>query len=323
MIIGRVKFLFIFIAVSLLAFFACGQSWADEGGPATQGEVVSEAASSEGFRQRLEELVTVKEEAEEEFAQDFDSSVRYMPSSGAKSQSGSLTLVDSAAEYSYELKAFGKLPLELGVGLEHIGINNSTVVKLPASLTSVVFGAAVTLPFFNLDKTYLRVGVRPSFYTDNWNIYSSAFRLPVHFLGIYKPNDKLTYILGVGVNPDFRDDVVPILGLIYKPNDKLTFNIVPPEPTISYALNKKIELFTEFGAAEDEYKVTKDDQTKLSLYYSEVFVGGGINYKVNKFIESSLSAGGVFNRSLKYKDNLGKVIIKNGFYTELSLRASF
>ncbi len=54
-----------------------------------------------GYRQVLEEVV-VKEE--EYFPQELDSYARYMPSRGAKAQSGKVGIIDSAAEYSYEIK---------------------------------------------------------------------------------------------------------------------------------------------------------------------------------------------------------------------------
>jgi long-subunit fatty acid transport protein len=106
------------------------------------------------------------------------------------------------------------------------------------------------------------------------------------------------------------------LGFIYQPNDRLSFNIVPKRPNVSYKLNDKLTVFAEAGMSYEEYEVTKDDLKNVVLRFKEDRLGTGIKYKFNKFIESSVTVGGVFNRSLKYRDSLGKVDIKSGFYSE-------
>jgi hypothetical protein len=52
-------------------------------------------------------------------------------------------------------------------------------------------------------------------------------------------------------------------------------------------------------------------------------LGGGLKYSLNKFIDTSLSVGGMFNRTLKYRDSLGKVNIQNCLYTEFRVEAQF
>jgi len=59
------------------------------------------------------------------------------------------------------------------------------------------------------------------------------------------------------------------------------------------------------------------------LEYNEMHLGTGVKYQVNKYIQSSISAGYIFNRSIKYReDNLGKVSLKDGLYTELRVNIS-
>jgi len=59
------------------------------------------------------------------------------------------------------------------------------------------------------------------------------------------------------------------------------------------------------------------------LEYNEMHLGTGVKYQVNKNIQSSISGGFIFNRSIKYKDDdLGKVSLKNGLYTELRVNIS-
>ena len=48
------------------------------------------------------------------------------------------------------------------------------------------------------------------------------------------------------------------------------------------------------------------------------FLAGNLRLLLVVLYPSSLTAGSVFNRSIKYRDDsLGKVGIKNGLYTEL------
>lgn len=250
----------------------------------------------------------------------IDSYFRYMPSRSVDAQSGKVEILEGDTEYSYEFKAFDKLPLKLSLDNKYIGIENTTSVKLPAHLVGLTTDIETTFPFFNVDKTYLCLGMSPSFYGDDWSFRSSGFRLPSRAYLIHQPTDKWTFLAGVAFYPDFENEVLPILGFIYKPNDKLTFKITPKRPNINYILNDKITLFAEGGSTFGEFEVNKDNLKNVVLRYRETHLGAGIKYKVNKFIESSLSCGGIFGRSLKYRDDsLGKVDIKNGVYTELRL----
>ena len=212
------------------------------------------------------------------------------------------------------------MPLKLSLDNKYICIENTTTVKLPAHLVGLTTDIETTFPFFNVDKTYLSLGVSPSFYGDDWSFRTSGFRLPSRAFLIYQPTEKWTFLAGVAFYPDFENEVLPILGFIYKPNDKLTFEITPKRPNISYILNDKITLFAEGGSTFSEFEVSKDNLKNVVLRYRETHLGAGIKYKVNKFIESSLSCGGIFGRSLKYRDDsLGEVDIKNGTYAELRL----
>lgn len=268
------------------------------------------------YRQKIRDVV-IEEEAP--LPREIDSYVRYMGSSGAKAQSGHVGVVDSMMENTNQVKLFGKLPVEFITGLRYIGIENDTVVKLPSHLTAVSLGIGTTLPLFGIEKTYFSFALAPSFFTDNWNFHSSSFRLPQRYFLIYQPDKKWTFVCGVAVYPDFDEEVLPIVGFIYKPNEKLTFNLIPRRPEISYALNKKLKVFVEADMSGAEFEVTKDGSENVVLRYDEMHSGAGLRYKFNKNITASLSAGGMFRRSIKYKDSLGKVDIKDCFYTEFRL----
>ncbi|MBN2831308.1 MAG: hypothetical protein JXL82_03395 [Candidatus Omnitrophica bacterium] len=274
---------------------------------------LSFSADAPDYRQRLGELITY-EEAEDEFLQESDSYIRYMPSRGAKSVSGSVSIVQAVTEYSYDLKIAGKLPVQLGVAAKYTGIDNTTNVKLPSSLTFATFAAEITLPFFNLENNYFRVNLEPSLFGSKWNFRSSNFRFLQQYFLISQWRENLVFILGVAVFPDFEDEVWPIAGFIWQPNDKLSFNIIPKNPSINYSLNEKLDIFLEWDIALGEYEVDRSDVKNVVLQYNETVAGAGFQYKINKNIQFLFSAGGIFDRYLKYRDGLGKVSIKNGAY---------
>jgi len=312
----------VFMAVFYL-FFVLGNSYAqDQARVEAKDAAMQEALSEDSpaiskYRQELRKTIVVKEEY---FPQELDSYVRYIGTRGAGSQSGKVGIVDSSAEYSYEIKAFGKVPVQFAIASRYIDIDNTTAVKLPAHLTSAGFGVETTLPFFNFDKTYLTIGVAPSFFSDNWNFRTASFSLIQRYFLIYQPNEKWVFVCGVDYYPRFREPVSPILGFIYKPNDRLAFSLVPGTPEISYLLNDKLTVFIQGDSSNNEYRVTKDNLKNVVLNYNETHLGTGLRYKWNKHVTGSLVVGGVFNRSIEYRqDSLGKVVIKDGFYTEFRL----
>jgi len=259
-------------------------------------------------------------QAEDEPQHNLDAYLRYIPSRSAKTISGKVEIIESEAEYSYQFKVFDKLPVKFSLTPQYIGIENTTEVELPSNLTGLTTDIEVTLPFFNFYETYLRLGVSPSFYGDDWDFETSDFRIPMRYFLIHRPNDQWTFIAGVAIYPDFESEVLPILGFIYKPNNKLTFNIIPKRPNISYLVNDQLTLFAEGGGSTNsEFEVTKDNLKNVVLRYKEMRLGSGVKFKFNEYIQSSISAGAVFNRTLKYRDSLGKVNLKDGLYTEFRI----
>jgi len=282
-----------------------------------QGQEQEDLTSKAGQEGQKAEAAPV-----EKMQQGFDNSIMYMPMSKVKAQSGKVGIIESDIDYDYKFKLFDQLPITFGLEHQYIGINNSTAVKLPSHLFGLSADIETIFPFFNFKETYLGLGINPSFFSDDYlDFDSTVFRIPTRYFLIHRPNKKWTFITGVSVAPEFKYYALPILGFIYKPNDKLTFNIIPDRPSITYLLNDKTTLFLEGGFALDqEFKVTRGNLNGLVLRYEEINLGTGVTYRLNKYIKSSFSVGGVFNHSLQYKDtSLGKVRIKDGLYSEFRL----
>lgn len=252
-----------------------------------------------------------------------DSYFRYLPSRKADAMAGKVKILEAGSGYSRDTKVFNKLPLVFSLENKYIGIENSTAVELPAHLVKLAADLETTLPFFKASNTYIRFGISPSFYGDDWDFSSSSFRLPLRAFIIYQASPKWTYICGIALYPEFQHEVLPILGFIYKPSEKLTFDITPRRPNITYSFNDRTALFLEGGSSFDEYEVTKDNLKNVVLRYREIRLAAGIDHKFNKFIRGYVSLGASFNRYLSYKDSLGKVGIENGLYTQARLEIKF
>ncbi len=271
------------------------------------------------YRQELGRVITIKED---ELPYELDSYVRYMPSRGAEYQSGKVAVTEAASEFSYDTKVFGELPVEWALGARYIGINNTTAVELPSRLTQMTTGIEANFPFF-FDKTYLTVGLGAAIYSCDWKANSSSFRLPQRYFLIHQPNDKLTLVAGIEVIPDFEDAVSPLLGFIYNPNDRLSFSITPDQPEITYKMDDEWSAFLQANKSDEEFEVSRGDLKNVVLEYNEMHFGGGLRFQPNKYVQTSFSAGYIFNRSLKYRDEgLGKVSVKDGMYTEFRIDIS-
>jgi len=294
-------------------------------GNISQAEAAQVVEPDDAYPKRLKQLVTTREERapEVKITQSIDTYGKYMPATKAHNQAGKVGIIDTGAEYNFDFKLFDKLPVEFSLAHTYISLNNSTEVYLPQHLIGMQFGIETTLPFFWFDKTYFRVALNPSYYTDTWAFKSAAFRMPVQTFAIYQPDEKWTFVLGVATFPDYETKVLPIAGFIYKPNEKWTFDLVPSRPNISYALNDKWTVYAEGGTNfTSEFLVNKDPQHQhAKLCYEEVHVGGGLKFTLNKYFQACVAGGGSFNRKLQYTDSLGKVTLKNGYYTEFRIEA--
>ncbi|MCK9614924.1 MAG: DUF6268 family outer membrane beta-barrel protein [Candidatus Omnitrophica bacterium] len=246
--------------------------------------------------------------------------VTFLPSTKSKDNKSRIQIIESEFDYSYEYKLFDKIPVTLSLSSEYIDIKENSQLNLPSHLTGLSVGCDVVLPFFNLDKTYINLGVSPSIYRDDWSFKTSSFRMPTDIFLIYKPNDKLIFVGGLAYFPDFKDQFFPAVGFVYKPNEKWIFNITTDDPSIAYMPNDRLTIFTQMelplGA---EYEVKRGDSENMVLIYNDMRLGLGVGYKINKFVSVSLAGGGVFDRYIKYRKVEEKLSIENGGYVKFSV----
>jgi hypothetical protein len=247
---------------------------------------------------------------------------RYMPSRDRDEAAGKVSLIESGSQFSYNFKVAGKMPVTISVGEEFVGINKKNIsVPLPSHLTIINSDLDAYLPT-PYEKWFLGVGASPSFNSDDWDGSTESFRMSGRTFLVYQPKEELTLMAGVAFYPGYVDNVLPVFGMIYKPNDKLSFNLTPNRPNITYRVNERLAAFVTGGFDFEEFQISRGSGSAV-LQYRQDRVGTGVEFDINKNIQSFVTLGGAFNRFLEYRDNIGKVEIKNGLYTEVRLQAKF
>ena len=250
---------------------------------------------------------------------------RHIYSSDIEATDGDIDITSTKFDLTYKFKAAGELPVDISLDVGHKDINADTSVDLPSHLGSRRLGLSTKfpVPFVSDDRFFMGIDILPTLNTDNWDWRSGAFRIPFRSYLIFKESDDLILVGGVSVRPEYEREVIPVIGLIYRPNDRLSFNFASDDPNISYKLNDVTLLRWELQYVFDEYEVTRGTQEGVVLQYQEISSGFGIEHQFNETFKGAVSAGGVFNRQLEYKDDVGKVAPETGFYTGLQLKATF
>jgi hypothetical protein len=172
-------------------------------------------------------------------------------------------------------------------------------------------------PLLNIKNTYFAASVNPSFAADQYSFGIDSFLMPFRLVAIYVHSEKLIFIGGAEFLTNFDNDTQGVGGVIYKPTDKLEMHLMTDYPHILYKVNDKLELLVEGQwVLYNQFRTRLGGDNNVLLEYREAWVGGGFHYKPFKNVDTSFSAGGVFNRQLKFEDAGVKVDIDKGFYLQ-------
>lgn len=250
---------------------------------------------------------------------------RFTLESGVEHMSGEVSVNQTDLDVKYETKAFGKLPISVWFDYKHLDINENIPVDLPASLQGRRFGVGTKfpVPFVSDDKYFLAMDVMPSWYSDDSSLTRSAFRLPFRTYLIYKPGETFVFIAGAQIDVDADTPVVPVIGFNYQPDDRLGINLASTEPTVTYKLDNHWAVFAEYDAKLDEYVVTGAGQKGAVLKVREAAFGGGLKFRIEEWLDASLSTGLNMLRQFAYRDNVGKADVNSAPYIKARLSMKF
>jgi hypothetical protein len=262
--------------------------------------------------------------AEESLANEADAYILYMPYSSVENMEGKIGICESGFEYDRDTRLFGKLPVYFALNYDYMNIDKTVPIPLPVCLMNLGLDIETRLPLLNLKGFYVGIGITPSFSCDSETFGADSFLIPTRVYLIYKISDRLILAGGAVFFTDFENNTAPIGGIIYKPNDRLAFNLISDDPNITYKLNDKFEIRAEGGySLFNQFKVHRQSDNNVLLEYSDMRIGGGVNFKPFSHFTASVSAGGDFVRRFEYPDAGGKMDIDKGMYVQGKIQALF
>lgn len=257
--------------------------------------------------------------------------VRYMPASDVENQTGDFTMAKIDFRIGYKGAWDNGRPFYINIGPDHYVIQDDTPTNLPSGTKSrgLRAGTEFDLPMVEDERFLLGLELNPTFQSaHDYAFARAAFRFKSSIMLKYKDSEDANafqWVLGANFRPDYDFLVLPIFGFNYKVNDKVMVNLVSDSPNVSYALTEKTKLLAEFDYTMDEFEMTDSSEpNKGAILSIQDFAAGlGVRHEFNEHLKASLSAGGVFNRILKFQNGTGKVVPENSPYFSAKISAKF
>lgn len=175
--------------------------------------------------------------------------------------------------------------------------------------TPACLGGATNIDF----DLYFSVGI----FSDFRKVNSDSFRFPSHAMFSTKLTNNISVKLGILYMDRVRYDILPAVGLIWKPSPRWEFEIMFPNPRVTYrpaqAHLKDLELYArgEYGGGSWTIKHDRDGYVDTVDYNDYRIMLGGSWRNARRhsgFFEFGLS----FARELRY-DVVGRRSLDPGF----------
>jgi hypothetical protein len=241
---------------------------------------------------------------------DADAGAAFMGTGHAhqKNQMWSYEEIDSSASLLATYQPSTNSPVwRAGLDWERYWFSPGPFATVPSALESLNLRLGADLQL--TPAIFMRIEALPGFYGQGLNHFSGRqFNVPVEIGASYVYSDRLYFILGAEVNYELDFPIFPAFGVLWRVNDKLTINGIAPKPEIEYKLTDNLTLHAGGEFSEAAYRVNGDfgrirDVTKLDdaiVEFTEIRVGGGVTWKVNKTFSFDLEAGVVPYREFNY-----------------------
>jgi hypothetical protein len=211
----------------------------------------------------------------------------------------------NSLEYSHRFLLSGRIFLRAGLGYERFDFNETTV-PVPEYLQSTY--GLVGLEYMVGNDVGAFLYLRPGFYTeDRFDI--SSFDIPVTLGRVFVLQPDRLYLVagatGAGLRGQFP--VLPIGGLIWKPADRWNVFLVPPEPRVSYAVNRKLDVFVNGQLIGGSFRTHRDTSLRPSrlrnaaLDYTEYRAGAGLEYRCTPTVSVAVNGGYTFQRRFNFE----------------------
>lgn len=177
--------------------------------------------------------------------------------------------------------------------------------QIPRTLQ--VVSAVVGLDTQFSDSLLFRIEAQPGLYGAS-HLDGGTFNVPVVLGGTYIYSPDLQFIFGVLVDYERNYPVVPGGGIRWHFASQWTLSAALPTPRLEYEMNRNMLVYAGADVRGDTFRV--DDNfgnsradTRLNravLTYTEVRVGGGVEWKITPEIKLSLEGGFLPYREFDY-----------------------
>jgi hypothetical protein len=187
--------------------------------------------------------------------------------------------------------------LRLGFEYEQFSFGLGKNTPLPNTLQSVAAVIGIDTQFS--DSILVRLQTTPGVYSEAFRPGSNVFNMPFEIGGTYIYSPDLQFVVGVSIDVERKNPVIPGGGIRWKFQPHWVLNAVLPTPRLEYEWNKNLTLYlgatlkeTNFRMSDDfgrEHGIPTLDHAVLT--YSEVRTGGGIDWKVTSWLSVNAEAG--------------------------------
>jgi hypothetical protein len=268
---------------------------------------------------------------------DQDATIAYSYVGGAyyKSDATGNLGSEQATEFRYGLKIpiDQQIKLQFGLNYTRLDFGEPTGSPLPYSLETLElhFGASYKLS----EQWGLFADIAPRLeIVDGWdNIESNDFEIGGVIGATYDPNPNLSIRGGLGINPSGIDiPVLPVIGVRWRFTQDWTLNFGFPRTSIDYQILSNLRVSPlEVGFEGGDFHTSKTYGNSVGdsylndrrLYYSEVRLGVGADYAVQKNLHVGLDTGAVVYREFDFHNTGYSPTVDPAPFVQLSARIGF
>lgn len=149
--------------------------------------------------------------------------------------------------------------------------------------------------------TALRIRLAPGIYSDFEDLGSEDIYMPFSMALIHSFHTKLSGMAGFEIRPDFRREIMPIIGLAWEVSDSVRFDARLPESKLIIYPNKNFNVYAGFAWNNTSYNLNDPEgQDREQLTVEDYRLYGGLTVNVSTTFQINAEAGSIFNRTAQF-----------------------
>lgn len=196
--------------------------------------------------------------------------------------------------------------LRFGADYSRYSFGLPSQAPIPNTLQNL--NAIVGFDWSITDRWLMRFELQPGFYNTNSDFRTNDINVPIVIGASYFQSPELQWIVGMSVDFWREIPVLPAVGVRWQFADDWVLNAIVPRPRLEYKITEGLDAFIGAELAGGTYRSSVDHgnshgNAKLNdtpISYSEVRVGGGVIWQLNKALSVNVNGGWVPYRRLDF-----------------------